>query len=98
MTKTCQVIPEPEPFVCSDAKPIDTLSMIWNPDGEFDLPMPGCDTLDKPTSLTFKYTGEACDPSANDQGSKGSCTDNGTLAGFVTITAEDSDLSVTPHG
>jgi hypothetical protein len=30
VTKTCEVVQPPTPFICSSAKPIDSLTMIWN--------------------------------------------------------------------
>ena len=59
-------------------------------------PRPGCDALGKPNSLTFVYTGEACDPSSNDQGSKTGCSDFGTLGEPATISSTNSGLTISP--
>ena len=53
-------------------------------------PAASCETLDKPTSLTFRYSGGTCLDSANDQGSKTSCSGSvdGAAAATVTSTAQ----------
>jgi hypothetical protein len=52
-----------------------------------------------PKALRFRYTGESCDASNNDQGDKAKCTDPGTLTEPVQIvyTGKDADkITVSP--
>ena len=57
---------------------------------------PSCETMGKPSSLTFRYTGGGC-PGNNTQGSKTECTGslNGGLAATVTVDAGE-DYLVSP--
>lgn len=53
-------------------------------------PAPDCESLGKPTSLTFEYTGGAC-PGDNDQGSKTSCSGAIDPAQMVTVSVDTGD-------
>jgi len=53
-------------------------------------PPPDCESLGKPTSLTFEYTGGAC-PGDNDQGSKTSCSGAIDPAQMVTVSVDTGD-------
>jgi hypothetical protein len=65
-----------------------------------DMPGMDCETLGKPTAISFRYNvATECNSSANNQGSTAECTDSGTLNGPVTISllanADDFQLSTT---
>jgi hypothetical protein len=69
---------------------------------EFTLgPTPSCETEDKPTSLTFRFTGGTCADSANTQGGKFSCSDESALdpaQPVQIVMLKDADkIDVTPH-
>ena len=202
VTKTCVVPPSPEPFVCSDAKPIQSLTLIWDgadginivtegdeqftgiyngdevtfsvvglgndvdvtisgavsgasqfhvscsdqemngpedcgepqgngknndsilrndwllegmvgENGTLDCTPPDdpgseeceivpreadCDTLGKPTSLTFKYTGGSCAASYHSQDpGKATCESSpGPISGQIQVTSANSKYTVTP--
>ena len=53
-------------------------------------PPPSCETLDKPRSLTFEYTGGDC-PGDNDQGSKTSCSGAIDPAQMVSVSVNTDD-------
>jgi hypothetical protein len=75
-TLDCSPVPEP---------PSDNCEVLGAPN-------PSCASLGKPTNLVFEYIGNACDAAANNQGSKTSCTESGTLTGDATISSDSSDL------
>jgi hypothetical protein len=96
-----------EGFIDADGQVLDCNPVI---DGEFaqnctftQPPAPSCDTLGKPTSLTFKYTGGTCSGD-NDQGGKADCS--GTVDGMemtsIAVNTGDgyavSPVAVDPDG
>ena len=58
-------------------------------------PFPSCETLPKPSSLTFRYTGGAC-PGDNIQGSKSSCTGTVDGAQAASITSDNGGVTILP--
>jgi len=61
------------------------------------MPPPNCETLGKPTSLTFRYTGAGCSASSNNQGDKSECTDVPGLSPVsITILKDSSKITVSP--
>ncbi|MCX7789713.1 MAG: hypothetical protein N2378_03660, partial [Chloroflexaceae bacterium] len=61
---------------------------------------PSCTSEGKPTSLTFRYTGAACDPTGNRQGSKFVCSGSPNNAEPVqlVVTRDADKISVSPSG
>ena len=60
-------------------------------------PTPDCTTLGKPSSLVFKYTGNDCSASSNNQGAKTACSGapgGGTV--LVDIVKDPSKVSASP--
>jgi hypothetical protein len=66
---------------------------------EFEAPLPpNCETLGKPTSLTFRYTGADCSASSNNQGDKSDCTGvPGSEPINITILKDLSKITVSPN-
>jgi serine-aspartate repeat-containing protein C/D/E len=59
--------------------------------------IPSCELLDKPASLTFKYTGEGCDASDNTQDpDKATCTGSVGGSETVTVMADNDDYLIAP--
>ena len=65
---------------------------------EFEAPPPpNCETLGKPTSLTFRYTGLGCSASSNNQGDKSDCSgETGSAPVTITILKDPSKIQVNP--
>ena len=65
-------------------------------------PTPDCETIGKPRTMTFRYTGGGCSATHHDQDpSKVSCQDLGSLTGPVQVVYTGSNAShftVTPAG
>ena len=60
-------------------------------------PTPDCETLGKPSSLVFKYTGNDCSASSNDQGSKTECAGApGAGAVDVEVVKDPGKVSASP--
>jgi uncharacterized Zn-finger protein len=61
------------------------------------LPSPNCETLGKPKSLTFRYTGSDCSASRNTQGSKADCSgDPGSEPISIRILKDPARIQVSP--
>jgi len=61
------------------------------------MPPPNCETLGKPTSLIFRYTGAGCSASSNNQGDKSDCTgEPGSAPISITILKDSSKITVSP--
>ena len=65
---------------------------------EFEAPPPpNCETLGKPNSLTFRYTGLGCSASSNNQGDKSDCSgETGSAPVTITILKDPSKIHVNP--
>ncbi len=96
-----RLVSQPGTINIDDSTPVCALSVLKTvtPDTIVPSPAPGCSTGDKPTSLTFKYTGESCAASDHGQGDKAKCNGDPGLAEPVSIvyTGKDPDqITVSP--
>ncbi len=78
-------------FLCTPTPPAPADNCTFAPS-----PAPSCDTLNKPTSLTFKYTGGGCGASTNPQGGKATCSGSINPNLPAAVSTSNSGYSINP--